>query len=333
MTRNEFLEKNKVPKKYLTARLEDAPKGLDIRISQSYFFFGLPGTGKTHLAWAILIEKMIADYAAGRKSEVAFTTVGKLLLRLRDTMNRGHEEKHESEWDIFKKYSETELLVLDDLGGMRPTEATRYTLDNVFEILNERIANERQTIITSNLTLKELAIVFDPRIPSRIGGMCQLVNLGGSDRRLIKNGETFQKNAFVGQKEMPLTPDEHDSKWLEITGEKNTKGYGYKLPWPTEKELEKDIAGAKCRKAEAEVEAKRQCEERNRKAEEWKRKEEEISRIAREKLKFESTPEYQEAKRKEVEATRQKLLKQAEEYTAQQNIQKPPEADNEPRKK
>jgi hypothetical protein len=326
MTQDEFLTKMGTPKKYMNARLSDAPKEIGLKTDQSYFLFSdETGTGKTHLAWAILNEIRLADYVNGRNRNIAFTTIGNLLSELRDSI----KGRGKSELEIVNEFQEMDVLALDDLGGIRSNEASDYSVSSLFEILDYRWNWELQTIFTSNKSLEQLAETFDRRISSRIAGMCKpnIIQLNGKDKRILfVMGKTSQKNGYVGQKQMPLRQVDHDNKWRELTAKENSKGYGYKLPWPNEQELKKEIADSGRRKVEAEAEEKRLREERERKQEEWKRKKEEIERIAKEKRVIELSPE-------NLEVTRQKLLKQAEEYTAQQSIQKPPEADNEQRKK
>lgn len=76
-------------------------------------------------------------------------------------------------------------LVLDDLDKARPTE---YGAEHVFLAIDGRITNGSPLLVTTNLSLSELAAKFpEPygeAIASRLAGYCQTVTLAGKDRRL-----------------------------------------------------------------------------------------------------------------------------------------------------
>jgi DNA replication protein DnaC len=59
-----------------------------------------------------------------------------------------------------------ELLALDDLGAARLTE---WSVDVQASILSARYNARLGTIVTTNLTLAEIADRIDPRIASRLG--------------------------------------------------------------------------------------------------------------------------------------------------------------------
>jgi len=177
MTEQEFLGEAGVPPKYQKARLKDHPEKLNLDGSY-YFFSPNPGTGKTHLAWAFMNEKLLQQgtFIPAYK----FTTFGKLQLRLRSAI----KTEIETEEEILRELSNARLLILDDVGGMRPNESSDYSLSILFEILNARYSWERQTIITSNQSIGDLSKTFDERIASRIVGMAQIIKLDGTDRRV-----------------------------------------------------------------------------------------------------------------------------------------------------
>jgi len=229
MTQDEFLLEKGVPKIYLRARMSDAPKELDLDINQSYYFFSEgPGTGKTYLAWAILNEILITNYVNNLGGEIEFTTAGNLFLMFRETMQKSRNilfpklNNHKglkTEFDIIQYYSNADILALDDLGGMRPGESSSYNVSNLFEILNSRETETRQTIITSNCSLEKIANVFDDRIASRISALCKIINLTGADRRLASSKS--HKNVSTNQNgispEMPkiIYQESELSVWLD----------------------------------------------------------------------------------------------------------------------
>jgi DNA replication protein DnaC len=142
----------------------------------SLFIYGKYGTGKTHLAVAITRELLLQ----GRK--VMFTSVPRLLFEIRKAFQ---EETRDTEALCVEKYSSVEFLVLDDFGVEKTTAWARQTLDY---IIYERDNNQRPMVITSNLSLDEIAEKIDGRISSRLAGMGRIIHFNGPDYRLKRNG-------------------------------------------------------------------------------------------------------------------------------------------------
>ncbi|HEU0024402.1 MAG TPA: ATP-binding protein [Thermoleophilaceae bacterium] len=103
------------------------------------WFHGTVGTGKTTLA--LLVAKAARD--AGRS--VAIYSVPLLFAELRDTFGDDSEDSHLA---LFRRLSEVDLLVLDDLGAERQTE---WVLEQLFSLVNERWQDERSIVVTSNV--------------------------------------------------------------------------------------------------------------------------------------------------------------------------------------
>ena len=146
------------------------------------FLYGEPGTGKTFLA-ALIAQEYIKQ---GRT--VLFIDVPKLLNQLRASFAKGAEDTIESKMELLEK---VDVLILDDIGTENLTE---WAVERLYLVINERYNNERQTLITSNYTLNELAGRMNlgkdgktgDRIASRLRQMCKVASLKGSDRRLIR---------------------------------------------------------------------------------------------------------------------------------------------------
>lgn len=133
---------------------------------------GREGTGKTHLAVAILREVITKGYTG------MYWNVPELFLELRRRMETGSEE---SEADLFDAARRVDLLVLDDLGAERTSE---YVIDRLYVLINRRYEDDSATIITSNRTLAELKQQLSPRIASRIAEMCVVMDFPEGDFRL-----------------------------------------------------------------------------------------------------------------------------------------------------
>jgi DNA replication protein DnaC len=135
------------------------------------YLCGGVGTGKTHLAVAVLNE-----IVRKKRMPSLFVTVPELLDNLRETYNK--PGRNLDEW--MDAVQNADLLVLDDLGSERPTEWVR---ERIFVIVNHRYREALPTIFTSNIGPKDLAAQLGERTASRIIAMCDWIGLEGEDYR------------------------------------------------------------------------------------------------------------------------------------------------------
>ena len=187
-----------VPKRFLGAKLSDFKANIkfDLDSGDGFYITGPRGTGKTHMAVGLLRhyllhkkpEIVIPDEPVAGippaiigESNSKFIPVTELLLRIRTTFNERNGS--ESEMDIISEYSGCPVLVLDDLGVEKTSE---WSMQTLYTLVDRRYRDEMKTIITSNMTLDELAERVDDRIASRIAGMCKVQVLKGKDRRLSR---------------------------------------------------------------------------------------------------------------------------------------------------
>jgi len=130
---------------------------------KSVMITGNTGCGKTHLSVA-----MLAEYIKGHGDSALFVTLPDLLLEIRASFS---DRATRTEKELVDCYSTNQFLVLDDLGAEKPTEFTVATLSL---ILDRRIRQNRQTVITTNLTLEAIEGYSNARIASRISEMEQI---------------------------------------------------------------------------------------------------------------------------------------------------------------
>jgi len=135
---------------------------------------GPTGTGKTHLSTAIAREIIKNGFS------VLYDSVENILVTFENDRFKSGYAPSEPKGD---KYLECDLLIMDDLG----TEFNnQFSATSLYNIINTRQNKGLATIISTNLTAKELASRYDGRIYSRIGGSdYQVIMFGGRDHRIF----------------------------------------------------------------------------------------------------------------------------------------------------
>lgn len=104
-------------------------------------FSGLPGTGKSHLASAIL-QGIMPKYNG------MYTTCMGIIRSVRGTWRRDSES---SETEVLNSYSHVALLVIDEIGVQYGTDGEQTIL---FDILDRRYRNMMPTILLTNQAKK-----------------------------------------------------------------------------------------------------------------------------------------------------------------------------------
>jgi len=163
----------------------------DPRGDKGLLIIGTIGTGKTHLAVGILKELIVT-----RGIPSLFYDYRELLKEIQNSYNSTVQT---TELDVLRPVFETDVLVLDELGAVKPTE---WVWDTVSLILNTRYNNNRTTIITTNFEDQPAAAVavslsparaasrnetlgdrIGERMRSRLHEMCRVVTIDGTDFR------------------------------------------------------------------------------------------------------------------------------------------------------
>lgn len=135
----------------------------------SLLLLGPTGIGKTHLAYAAMRNIAVT----GVRCAWTATTAADMYASLRPRHNIDSETE-------FRRYANTRLLILDDLGAAKDSE---FTEEINYRLINSRYENGLPTLITSNVPIKELGPKLGERVASRLVGMCTRVVLRGDDRR------------------------------------------------------------------------------------------------------------------------------------------------------
>ena len=118
---------------------------------------GKPGTGKNHLACAI-INQVIEQH----QDSALLTTALRIVRKIKSTWNKDSDE---SEADAIHFYINKELLVIDEIGVQFGSESEKIIL---FEIINGRYEEMKPTILISNLSENELSDYTGERVVDRM---------------------------------------------------------------------------------------------------------------------------------------------------------------------
>jgi len=135
--------------------------------------FGTTGIGKTFLTHCVAREIMNSIHSVLYLTATDFfdALLAKALGRTDESLN------------LYEQIQECELLIIDDLGTERNTE---FVISQLFVCLNDRILNQRSTIISTNLTLDEIKANYTERTFSRISNHYRILRLAGDDIRIQK---------------------------------------------------------------------------------------------------------------------------------------------------
>ena len=121
----------------------------------SLVFCGRPGTGKTHLAYAI-IERLRDKYV---------TAIIKTASDMTSQVKDAYKSDDTTTQQVVKEFSFFDLLIIDEVGIQTSSEAEKRIF---FDIINKRYENMLPTILISNLELQELTAFVGERVMDRM---------------------------------------------------------------------------------------------------------------------------------------------------------------------
>lgn len=156
--------------------------------AEGLFIVGPLGTGKTCTAYASVARWCLAMRTPPKSPDVVFTRATALF----DELRPGND-------GVRARVDECQtagLLVIDDVGAEKPSE---WTIEKLYEIVDERYARQLPLIVTSNVPPgmpsvppapdgtprgpSALSLHVGDRVESRLAEMCTVVALTGDDRR------------------------------------------------------------------------------------------------------------------------------------------------------
>ena len=141
---------------------------------KNLLFTGTPGVGKTFISSCIANEIITKDYT------VLYQTAPVLL----NSIFEYKFNKEEKSKELYSSLFTVDLLIIDDLGTENLTAAK---FEELFTIINSRLITQNtKTIISTNLSLEDMAKIYDHRILSRLMGHFNIIRFYGDDLRLKK---------------------------------------------------------------------------------------------------------------------------------------------------
>ncbi len=171
----------------------------DPRDGTGLLIIGKIGTGKTHLAVGITKELILT-----KGISCLFYDYRELLKEIQNSYNATVKT---TELDVLRPVFETDVLVLDELGAVKPTE---WVWDTVSLILNTRYNDNRTTLITTNFEdhpaagangggsalraarAESLGDRIGERMRSRLHEMCRIIKMEGEDFRQKFRSASFR---------------------------------------------------------------------------------------------------------------------------------------------
>ncbi len=137
-------------------------------------FVGGTGLGKTYLS------ACIADVVTDRGFSVAYESAPQLFAKLeKNRFNPDEESRSEAE-----NFAACDLLIIDDLGTEMPGN---FVTAAFYSLLNQRLLDGKNMIISTNLNIDEIAQRYSPQIASRVQGNFKGMTFVGEDIRVLKN--------------------------------------------------------------------------------------------------------------------------------------------------
>jgi DNA replication protein DnaC len=157
------LEKFKVDKPFQELMLNTATNYLDNGDGKWLAFLGASGSGKTMLCSAVAVELL------KRGKELKY-------MLWKDDSRKIKNNNFDGDGSLIDYYKSVEVLYIDDLFKTGKTNGefqkpTAGDINLAFEIINNRVAQKKVTIISSENTIDEL-FEIDEAVAGRIKQMC-----------------------------------------------------------------------------------------------------------------------------------------------------------------
>ena len=152
--------------------------GIENGFKSNIIIIGGVGTGKTHLAFAVL-NRLAGRWTANsgqeyyRSDKVIYATIKEIIDNIKSSWK-------DPELSFMNDYCSVPLLIIDELGVQYGTPAERTEL---YEVFNRRYNDMLPIIAISNNSLIELQKILGQRIYDRLSGGAEIFELSGRSYR------------------------------------------------------------------------------------------------------------------------------------------------------
>lgn len=184
-TLDSFREKSTVLKNAKTRVREFVDLWPNTDDGKGLLMMGACGVGKTHLAVAALIEII----NGGKPGRMLFNNFQDLIQEIQASFD---SDASVSKSEILRPLLETDLLVLDELGSVKPTQ---FVQDILYYVINTRYNEERTTIFTTNYYDRP-AEAKDETLEQRIGTRLRSRLFEMSERIEITGATDHRRNTL-----------------------------------------------------------------------------------------------------------------------------------------
>lgn len=145
--------------------------------NRSLVMYGSCGTGKTHLAAALLYEvthtsRMLEDYGIKTWYSGTYEMSDAIRSRLHATDAFGAKETRE---DVIRMYGSVSFLVIDEIGRSPSSDENNA----LYAVINARYENRKPTLLISNYTYTEFCSALGSAAMSRLASCAAYVDTTG----------------------------------------------------------------------------------------------------------------------------------------------------------
>lgn len=162
---NSLRSRANIPKRHRQTQIVPEPAWAEARLKLKHnlgegtmvALVGYRGNGKTQLAVDVILDRIDAHL-----SPCLFTTAVGFFLELRGTYGR---DSKLTERQVFSKYLDPDLLVIDEIGKRSESE---WENNMLFELLNSRYNELKDTILIDNRSKQHFIATIGPSIADRM---------------------------------------------------------------------------------------------------------------------------------------------------------------------
>lgn len=168
-----WAERAKLPKMYRRREPmipnSDQVEALNYAFDRNLIIVGSVGTGKT------MVASHLGMKAIEQHKTVRYLYASDIATRVKDTWG----SKVLSEMEVINDLIDCDVLILDEIGRCEYNEW-------IFKVLDGRYMEQRPTIFTGNIDVKELPKILGDAIASRLRTNVKVITFGETDQRRMR---------------------------------------------------------------------------------------------------------------------------------------------------